>query len=255
MNNTNFASKKLKGRGFSSSPRMNNYNQNGRSMIEMLGVLAIIGVLSVGGIAGYSKAMQRYRINKTIEQITLIAGNIRSFFGPQKTYDGVRCSHSRTATECDKTNGCSPNGCSVVKKAKIVPDEMLTVNAIGKITAITNSFGYSVKLYEEIKSVRGDGKAFSINYLIGVNTEACIELLTNDWTAANIKALRLAKDGSDSGFVYLKTPIDIDIAATQCSAIAEAVKDEDKLKGYLEIEFYFDIDFKGEGWVDIDWQN
>ena len=30
----------------------------GRSMIEMLGVLAIIAVLSVGGIAGYSKAME-----------------------------------------------------------------------------------------------------------------------------------------------------------------------------------------------------
>ena len=30
----------------------------GRSMVEMLGVLAIIGVLSVGAIAGYSKAME-----------------------------------------------------------------------------------------------------------------------------------------------------------------------------------------------------
>ncbi len=39
--------------------------QNGRSMIEMLGVLAIIGVLSVGGIAGYSKAMMKFKINKT----------------------------------------------------------------------------------------------------------------------------------------------------------------------------------------------
>ena len=29
-------------------------NESGRCMIEMLGVLAIIGVLSVGGIAGYS---------------------------------------------------------------------------------------------------------------------------------------------------------------------------------------------------------
>ena len=34
-------------------------NEKGRSMIEMLGVLAIIGVLSVGGIAGYSKAMMK----------------------------------------------------------------------------------------------------------------------------------------------------------------------------------------------------
>ena len=31
--------------------------QSGRSMIETLGVLAIIGVLSVGGLVGYSQAM------------------------------------------------------------------------------------------------------------------------------------------------------------------------------------------------------
>ena len=37
-------------------------NNAGRSMIEMLGVLAIIGVLSVGGIAGYSKAMTKFKI-------------------------------------------------------------------------------------------------------------------------------------------------------------------------------------------------
>lgn len=35
----------------------------GRSMIEMLGVLAIIAVLSVGGLAGYSKAMQMWKSN------------------------------------------------------------------------------------------------------------------------------------------------------------------------------------------------
>ena len=40
----------------------------GRSMVEMLGVLAIIGVLSVGAIAGYSKAMLKYRLNKAIHQ-------------------------------------------------------------------------------------------------------------------------------------------------------------------------------------------
>ena len=43
------------------------WGEVGRSMIEMLGVLAIIGVLSVGGIAGYSKAMEKFRINKAIE--------------------------------------------------------------------------------------------------------------------------------------------------------------------------------------------
>ena len=40
------------------------YNQSGRSMIEMLGVLAIVGVLSAGGIAGYSMAMQTRKLYK-----------------------------------------------------------------------------------------------------------------------------------------------------------------------------------------------
>lgn len=37
--------------------------QSGRSMIEMLGVLAIIGVLSAGALAGYSKAMYQHKLN------------------------------------------------------------------------------------------------------------------------------------------------------------------------------------------------
>ena len=41
----------------------------GRSMVEMLGVLAIIGVLSVGAIAGYSKAMFKYKLNKQAEAV------------------------------------------------------------------------------------------------------------------------------------------------------------------------------------------
>ena len=41
----------------------------------MLGVLAIIGVLSVGGIMGYSKAMHRYRVNKTIEIMSKVFHN------------------------------------------------------------------------------------------------------------------------------------------------------------------------------------
>lgn len=40
--------------------------ESGRSMVEMLGVLAIIGVLSIGGIAGYTMAMNRYRANELL---------------------------------------------------------------------------------------------------------------------------------------------------------------------------------------------
>ena len=44
----------------------------GRSMVEMLGVLAIIGVLSVGAIAGYSKAMMKYKLNKHAEGFNML---------------------------------------------------------------------------------------------------------------------------------------------------------------------------------------
>ena len=52
---------------------MKRTNESGRSMVEMLGVLAIIGVLSIGGIAGYSMAMNRYRANEALDVATKYA--------------------------------------------------------------------------------------------------------------------------------------------------------------------------------------
>ena len=48
---------------------------SGRSMVEMLGVLAIIGVLSVGAISGYSKAMMKYKLNKYTESFSMLLAN------------------------------------------------------------------------------------------------------------------------------------------------------------------------------------
>ena len=57
--------------------QVDHYTQEpGRSMVEMLGVLAIIGVLSVGGIAGYSKAMLKNKINSTLDKISAIIGRV-----------------------------------------------------------------------------------------------------------------------------------------------------------------------------------
>ena len=52
---------------------MKNTNESGRSMVEMLGVLAIIGVLSIGGIAGYTLAMNRYRANEILIAAALVS--------------------------------------------------------------------------------------------------------------------------------------------------------------------------------------
>ncbi len=178
-------------------------NQNGRSMIEMLGVLAIIGVLSVGGIAGYSKAMTKYRVNKSIEQITLIAGNVRSFFAPQRSYEGLST--------------------TVIKKAKLVPDEMWDGDYI------KNVFGNDVILEAANKSASGDSQAFLMYWSIPAsnNEEYCIDLLSQDWTDVGIKGFhQFGAEGKNA-----TVPLNLDKAIDICGNL-----------GYSNTIFmYFDV--------------
>ena len=192
---------------------LNVKNQNGRSMIEMLGVLAIIGVLSVGGIAGYSKAMMKYRINKTIEQITLIAGNVRTFFASQGNYAGLDSS--------------SDTGKAIIKKAKLVPDEMWNEDK----TALLNAFGDMFYVNATSKSTHDNYGAFDIQ-LRGIPEEACIELLSHDWQASGMVAIYT--DTSSKGEVITKVPLSVEAATNFCAD--NSGDDKDTL-------FMFDIDW------------
>ena len=60
--------------------------ESGRSMVEMLGVLAIIGVLSVGGIAGYTMAMNKYRANEILNAVALVSVEATVTEDSTKTY-------------------------------------------------------------------------------------------------------------------------------------------------------------------------
>ncbi|MBO6282180.1 MAG: hypothetical protein J6N49_06605 [Alphaproteobacteria bacterium] len=152
-----------------------NVNQSGRSMIEMLGVLAIIGVLSVGGIAGYSKAMTKFKINKSVDQISQIAGNIRTLYGTQKRYVW------------------SGNRETIFKKAHIIPDEMWEDG----YSYITNPFGGNVHIDESGKKQEGDQKAFYVSYT-GLPEEACMELSTYDWGSGSSSGLVAVAIGGGS---------------------------------------------------------
>ncbi len=48
-------------------------------MIEMLGVLAIVGILSVGAFAGYSKSIRKYKINRLKEEYIWAIYNILQY--------------------------------------------------------------------------------------------------------------------------------------------------------------------------------
>ena len=52
--------------------------EQGRSMVEMLGVLAVMGVLSVGGVAMYTTAMNKHRANELLNAVSLRATALAS---------------------------------------------------------------------------------------------------------------------------------------------------------------------------------
>ena len=139
-------------------------NESGRSMIEMLGVLAIIGVLSIGGLAGYSKAMGKYKINKTTDQITQIVASTRALFAGHNNYGALT-----------KNNTMNIN---LIKKGRLAPDEMISSDG----TSLENAYAYGVTLSPSGKRAATDNKAFVISYA-GVPQDACIELATQDWGA------------------------------------------------------------------------
>jgi len=133
--------------------------QCGRSMIEMLGVLAIIGVLSVGGIQGYSKAMTKFKINKTMQQIAEIATNIRTLYIQQNDFNSLS---NTTAVQMG-----------------IVPDDLKTSD--GEYgTVITNAFGSPVGITGNSYARGTNSDEFVIRFL-NVTKEGCIALATADW--------------------------------------------------------------------------
>ena len=156
-------------------------NQFGRSMIEMLGVLAIIGVLSVGGIAGYSKAMMKFRVNKTVDQVAQITTNMRTFFSSQSDYSGL-----------------GSNAVYLIRKAKIAPTEMHDTSSSG----IRNPFGGWVWGSYSGKTSSSDSRAFTITFS-EVPEEACLELAVLDWGAGSGSGLVAFGVNSDVGSIYV----------------------------------------------------
>ena len=146
---------------------MKHINENGRSMVEMLGVLAIIGVLSVGGIAGYSKAMNKYKINKTTDQVSMLVANIRTLFSSQGDYQGLS------------------NAQAI--KFGVVPEDMYNAGS-ASTSDIKNAFGGDVTIAAAGGRKENDNEAFIIEYA-GLSSEACVTIATGDWGSGQASGL------------------------------------------------------------------
>ncbi|MHA1550274.1 MAG: type II secretion system protein [Alphaproteobacteria bacterium] len=69
--------------------KTNNKRESGRTMIEMLGVLAIIGVLTVGSISLYSIAMRNMKRSDVVQDVQLLVQQIRSLYANVEDYSDI----------------------------------------------------------------------------------------------------------------------------------------------------------------------
>ena len=162
-------------------------NNRGATMIEMIGVLVIIGALSAGGIAGYTKALHQNKVNKSIEQIGVISGHLSTIGANGGFYTGM-------------------SNKSAIKLKAVLPE--MTIS--GSSSSLKNPFGGDVVISSaKLLSDGGDDQAYSIKYS-GLDKQACLALATNDWGSAKsssfigIVAGPSASLNTDS--LYLKCP-------------------------------------------------
>ena len=125
--------------------------------------------------------MTKYRVNKTADQISQLAQNIRTLYASQKAY-----------------NTLSYN---VIKKAHLAPEDMYeNTNS----TTLYNPFGGYVDVWSDRKTSSDSSKAFVIR-VGGIPQEACVELATQDWgsgASSGLIAIKVSSLSSDLTAYY-----------------------------------------------------
>jgi len=65
---------------------MKSNNESGRSLVEMLGVLTIIGVLGVGVISSVNFGMESMRVAAVYDEVEVTAQGVRDLYSWQRNY-------------------------------------------------------------------------------------------------------------------------------------------------------------------------
>jgi len=115
--------------------------QSGRSMIEMLGVLAIVGVLSVGAIYLYNVAMQKHKTNLLLDRIQNIVVKAHEVYAGDYT-------------DLDTNNNKHP----FTKQD------------------LTNPFGQKIRVRKGNK-----GSDYFVIHVFELPVESCIQVLQTSW--------------------------------------------------------------------------
>lgn len=178
--------------------------QSGRSMVEMLGVLAIIGVLSVGGIAGYSKAMAKFKTSKALDQVSTTVANVRTLYSGQPNYSGLTT--------------------AIAIQMGAIGAEMLSGQSPTSASTAYNAFNGSVTISATTVSGRKNG-GFELVFS-GLSKEACVQMASSDWGSGSGSGLVSVQAGAaTAGTTAAGTlPLNLATAASGCNSEGDTNK-------------------------------
>ena len=149
----------------------------GRSMVEMLGVLAIIGVLSVGAIAGYSKAMFKYKLNQHAQAVNMLINNVLQI-KEQLQYTPNRGAYYGT----------------LLHKLNLLPDGIIYHNDMN-LTDMwfkgTIRIYYSNDIFTDSNGNQGQNDFGAISFIFDSNSNAGAEICRNIAFAAKENAANI----------------------------------------------------------------
>lgn len=146
---------------------MNNYhNESGRTMLEMLGVLAIMGIITYGAIAGINYGMSSYKVNQCYNEIQDIIHGIEDLYSWSKSYPNETAMTQAACKNDVFTQPCEDGN----KTAKGVFGQI-------QIMPIEESTNFQVQI-----SLNDDSE--------------CARLASMDWDAANIKCSNPNSEGN-----------------------------------------------------------
>ncbi len=129
---------------------INNKNQRGRSMIEILAVLMIVGVITVGAVAGLNQVNEKYKVSKTHQDIQSINSSIVDLYSWQRSYP----EKAPMITLC--ANDVFPDGCE---------EDNSALNPFGGIYTVTmNKTAQTITITATM-----------------LTEDSCLDLTENDW--------------------------------------------------------------------------
>ena len=150
---------------------MINKNEQGRTMLEMLGVVAIMGIITYGAITGINYGMTSYKISQTYNEVQNMIEGVQDLYSWSKTYPD-----SGKMMDAIKNNDVFPGIATGTGADQYFKGQFGKVN----VQPIDGGYNFAV-------------------YYFGIKGDDCERLMNLDWETSFIEAqvIKSTCEGAD----------------------------------------------------------